>query len=150
MRQEKTMAARLTSLFVAVLLCAAGVVPVVAADPAPAADSSMPVMTQFDLIARLQRKDPDVVVLDVRTPAEFAAGHVPGARNISHELLQSRIEELGDVRGKQVVVYCRSGRRSSLAGEVLRKAGFKRLAHLEGDYLAWESEQRPIERSAVK
>lgn len=119
-----------------------------AADPAPAESSGIATMSQFDLLARLQRKDPDFVVLDVRTPAEFAAGHVPGARNISHDLLQSSIESLGDVRGKQVVLYCRSGRRTQLAADVLSKAGFKRLAHLEGDYLAWEAEHRPVERSA--
>ena len=91
-------------------------------------------------------KDPDLVVLDVRTPAEFAAGHVPGARNVSHDLLASRIDELAPLRDKQVVLYCRSGRRTLLAEDVLRKAGFKRLGHLEGDYLAWEAEKRPVER----
>jgi phage shock protein E len=139
----------LISLLASALLAAA-VTPAIAADPAPAAQTSATVMTQSDLLARLQRKDPDLVVLDVRTPAEFAAGHVPGARNISHELLQSRIDELRDLRDKQVVLYCRSGRRSALAEDVLSKAGFKRLAHLEGDYLAWEAEQRPIETSAGK
>jgi phage shock protein E len=139
---------RLVSLLASAMLVAAVAAPVVAADPAPAAESSTPPMSQFDLLTRMERKDPDLVVLDVRTPAEFAAGHVPGARNISHELLQSRIDELTELRHKQVVLYCRSGRRTALAVEVLRKAGFKRLAHLEGDYLAWESEQRPIERSA--
>ena len=53
------------------------------------------------------------------------------------------------LRDKQVVLYCRSGRRTQLAADVLQKAGFKRLAHLEGDYLAWEAQQRPIERSAA-
>jgi phage shock protein E len=119
-----------------------------AADPAPAESAGITTMSQFDLLARLQRKDPDLVVLDVRTPAEFAAGHVPGARNVSHDLLQSSIESLSELRGKQVVLYCRSGRRTQLAADVLSKAGFKRLAHLEGDYLAWESEHRPVERSA--
>jgi rhodanese-related sulfurtransferase len=118
-----------------------------AADPAPAQASTVATMSQFDLLARMQRKDPDLVVLDVRTPAEFAAGHVPGARNIPHDLLQSSIESLSDLRGKHVVLYCRSGRRTQLAAEVLSQAGFKRLAHLEGDYLAWESEHRPVERS---
>jgi phage shock protein E len=144
--QENTMTTRLISLLASAMLAVAA--PAIAADPAPAAESTAPLISQYDLLSRLQRKDPDLVVLDVRTAAEFAAGHVPGARNISHELLQSRIAELGDLRHKQVVLYCRSGRRSALAEEVLSKAGFKRLAHLEGDFLAWESEQRPIERSA--
>ena len=106
-----------------------------------------PAITQAELLKRIEQKDPGLVVLDVRTAAEFAAGHVPGARNVSHDVLASRLNELASVRDKQVVLYCRSGRRTLLAEDVLRKAGFKNLAHLEGDYLAWEAEQRPIERS---
>ena len=119
-----------------------------AADPAPAA-ASAELVSQADLLARLERKDPDLVVLDVRTPAEYAAGHVPGARNISHDLLSSRLAELAPLREKQVVLYCRSGRRTLLAADVLHSAGFTRLAHLEGDYLAWEAEHRPIEREGA-
>lgn len=122
-----------------------------AAEPAaaiqpPAADA--PHITQADLLARLDKKDPDLVVLDVRTPAEFAAGHVPGARNLSHDQLAAKLDELASARNKDVVVYCRSGRRTLLAEETLRNAGFTRLLHLEGDYLAWEAAQRPIEKAA--
>ena len=139
------MQTRLVTLLAIVMLGAAGVVPTaVADDPAQAAGAEY--VSQADLLARLERKDPDLVVLDVRTPAEFAAGHVPGARNISHDLLASRLAELAPLRDKQVVLYCRSGRRTLLAADVLHAAGFTRLAHLEGDYLAWEAEHRPIER----
>ena len=131
----------------ALLLVACIASPVSAADPASPTASAAEPISQADLLARLERKDPDLVVLDVRTAAEFAAGHVPGARNVSHELLASRLDELSAARDKQVVLYCRSGRRTLLAEDVLRKAGFTRLAHLEGDYLAWEAEHRPIERS---
>ena len=139
------MQTRLVTLLAIVLLGAAGVMPTAfAGDPAQAANAES--VSQADLLARLGRKDPDLVVLDVRTPAEFAAGHVPGARNISHELLSSRLAELAPLHPKQVVLYCRSGRRTLLAADVLHAAGFTRLAHLEGDYLAWEAEHRPIER----
>jgi phage shock protein E len=141
------MHARRITLLVAVLWGAVSVVPTArAADPVPAAASSAEPVSQADLLARLERKDPDLVVLDVRTPAEFAAGHVPGARNIPHDLLSSRVAELAPLRDKQVVLYCRSGRRTLLATDILRKAGFTRLGHLEGDYLAWEAEHRPVER----
>ena len=129
---------RLVTLLAIALLGVAGVAPAIAAEP----------ISQAELLARMEKQDPDLVVLDVRTAAEFAAGHVPGARNVSHELLQSRVGELAELRDKQVVLYCRSGRRTLLAEEVLRKAGFTRLAHLKGDYLAWESERRPVERAA--
>jgi len=137
---------RLLSLLAAALLFTAAVPATRAADAVPAPATSAEPVSQADLLARLERKDPDLVVLDVRTPAEFAAGHVPGARNISHELLASRVAELAPLRDKQVVLYCRSGRRTLLAEEVLRKAGFTRLGHLQGDYLAWEAEHRPVER----
>jgi len=136
---------RLVTLLAIVLVGAAGVVSTAAAaDPVPAASAGS--VSQAELLARLERKDPDLVVLDVRTPAEFAAGHVPGARNVSHDLLSSRLAELAPLRDKQVVLYCRSGRRTLLAVDVLHAAGFTHLAHLEGDYLAWEAEHRPIER----
>ena len=131
---------RLTAFFACALL---GVSSLVSADPADTV-----LVSQTELLKRLEQKDPDLVVLDVRTADEFAAGHVPGARNVSHELLASRIDELATARDKQVVLYCRSGRRTLLAEDVLRKAGFKRLGHLEGDYLAWEAGKRPVERSS--
>lgn len=113
---------------------------------APAAGVSV---DQVALLARIERQDPKLVILDVRTAEEFAAGHVPGARNISHDLLPSRIAELADARDRDVVVYCRSGRRSAIALDALRLAGFARLAHLEGDFLAWQAAQRPIVTTAT-
>lgn len=113
----------------------------------PAANDA-PLMSQTELLERLDAKDPELVVLDVRTPAEYAAGHVPGARNVSHELLASRLEELSALKDRPVVLYCRSGRRTLLAVDTLRKAGFTRLLHLQGDYLAWENAQRPVEKDA--
>jgi phage shock protein E len=117
-----------------------------AADPPAANAAAAPLISQSELLARLEKKDANLVVLDVRTAEEFAAGHVPGARNVSHELLSSKVTELGGLRDKQVVLYCRSGRRTLLAEETLRNAGFTKLLHLQGDFLAWEAEQRPIEK----
>ncbi|MBI5070436.1 MAG: rhodanese-like domain-containing protein [Deltaproteobacteria bacterium] len=67
-----------------------------------------------------------VRVVDVRTPAEFAAGHVPGALNIPFEEMERRHAELGPP-STPVLLYCRSGRRSGIAAEVLRGKGFDRL-----------------------
>jgi rhodanese-related sulfurtransferase len=119
--------------------------PASAAEPAESADRA-PTITQSELLSKLDRKEPDVIVLDVRTAAEFAAGHVPGARNVSHDELPARLGELAALRDQQVVLYCRSGRRTQIAEDVLRKAGFTRLLHLEGDWLAWEAAKRPVER----
>lgn len=120
------------------------------ATPAAAPTDATPSISQADLISRLDRKDPGLVVLDVRTAEEFAAGHVPGARNVSHDVLAGRLGELAASRDKDVVIYCRSGRRSALAADVLRKAGFTQLLHLDGDFIAWQAENRPIEKSDAK
>ena len=62
-------------------------------------------------------------LLDVRSPEEFAGGHLPGAIHIPVDELQARIYEL-EPRDAGVVVYCRSGRRSARAAELLRTSGF--------------------------
>lgn len=108
---------------------------------------------EFALVApqalgeRLATADPDVLVLDVRTAAEFDEGHIPGAINIPHDALAARIAELGAADERDVVVYCRSGRRAALALSTLKEAGLRRLFHLEGDYLRWSEENRPLVRA---
>ncbi len=117
-----------------------------AAEPAAAVTPDpLPRITANELADRLKHSDADLVVVDVRTPAEFSAGHVPGARNISHEQLPARLGELAASRDKQLVLYCRSGRRSQLAAQALREAGFTRLLQLEGDFPGWEAAGRPVE-----
>jgi phage shock protein E len=135
----------LRTMLLAVLAIVAMAPPSGAAEPAQPAERA-PTITQSELLSKLERKEPDVVVLDVRTAAEFAAGHVPGARNVSHDELPARLDELAALRDKHVVLYCRSGRRTQIAEDTLRKAGFTKLLHLEGDWLAWEAEKRPVER----
>lgn len=86
------------------------------------------------------------LVLDVRTPEEFAAGRVPGAVNIPHTELSTRLGELGpEARQREVVVYCESGGRAGMAKAALREAGFSNVRSLEGDMRAWRREQRPCE-----
>lgn len=123
------------------VLVLAAMLALLAAPPAPAGDAAT--MAPQALAERLAWSDRSLVVLDVRSAEEFAEGHVPGARNVPHTEITARIAELGDARERDVVVYCRSGRRAELALEELRKAGFTRLFHLDGDWLRWSSEQRP-------
>ena len=104
-------------------------------------------ITGAALAGRLETGDAPVV-LDVRTPEEFAAGHIPGALNIPHTELASRLDEIGAHRGDELVVHCRSGKRAGIAEEVLREAGFQRILDLEGHMQGWEKAGRPIRRQA--
>lgn len=122
-------------------LALAALLALVTAPPALAGDTAT--IAPRALVERLAWADQSLVVLDVRTPEEFAAGHVVGARNIPHTQIAERLAELGDARERDLVVYCRSGRRSELALEALRAAGFTRLFHLDGDWLRWSAEKLP-------
>lgn len=98
------------------------------------------------LLERTAKKDRNLVILDVRTPEEFAQGHVPGAKNIPHDQLPNRIAELMGDKNKEIVLYCRSGRRAGMAAETLKANGFDKLLHLEGDIQKWTEANRPLEK----
>lgn len=74
-------------------------------------------------------------LVDVRSPEEFSAGHLPGARNIPVDELSGRLDEIGP-RDQPVVVYCASGGRSASAARMLAGAGFTRVHNL-GPMSAW-------------
>lgn len=69
------------------------------------------------------------LLLDVRTAAEFAAGHLPKAKNVPVAELEHQLAELGS-KDRAIVVYCQSGSRSALAKSVLKAAGFQKIANL--------------------
>lgn len=126
--------ARRTGLACVALLVAAVAV---AGDPAPTP------VTADQVHERQQQKDASLYVLDVRAPEEYAAGHVPGAVNIPHDQIASRLAEVP--KDKDVVLYCRSGRRSALAAEVLAGSGYDRLQLMQGDMPGWMAKDRPVE-----
>lgn len=69
------------------------------------------------------------LLVDVRSPAEFAAGHIDGARNVPVSELGQRAGELG-ATDRPVIVYCASGTRSAMAKRALRKAGYAQVYNL--------------------
>lgn len=99
---------------------------------------------QASLLKRIEKKDSSLVILDVRTPEEYAKGHVPGAINIPYTHLPVRISEISDAADKDIVLYCAVGVRAEYGAERLRDNGFTRLLHLDGDMKAWEEKQRPL------
>jgi rhodanese-related sulfurtransferase/rubrerythrin len=83
-------------------------------------------------------KKGEFLLLDVRQPEEYEAGHIPGAAFIPLGELEARQEELE--RDKKIITYCRSGRRSMAAAIALCGLGFKNVHHLEGGILNWHNE----------
>jgi rhodanese-related sulfurtransferase len=86
-------------------------------------------------------KQGGVVLLDVRTPAEFQSGNIRGSVLVPLQELHRRIEDLQKHKGKELVCYCRSGSRSLMAAAQLRKKGFN-VAHLEGGMAEWNFSQK--------
>lgn len=115
----------------------------VAASFVALADGAMATLSQDAFVALPASGDEAPFVLDVRTPEEYVTGHVPGAVNIPYDQVGARLAEVP--KDRQVVLYCRSGRRAVMASEVLAANGYTRLQHLEGDIVAWQQQQRPVE-----
>ena len=85
--------------------------------------------------------NPNVVILDVRTASEYAEGHIEGAMNIDvrSDSFAERAESLLP-KEKTIAVYCRSGRRSAQAANLLAKSGY-RVVNLSGGIIAWNAEK---------
>lgn len=79
----------------------------------------------------------NAVILDIRTPAEFAGGHLVNARNIDFHApdFEARIAQLD--RDTPYLVHCASGGRSKSSLPLFKKLGFTRIHHLDGGYRSW-------------
>jgi rhodanese-related sulfurtransferase len=87
------------------------------------------------------------VLIDVREPAEFAAGHAAGARNVPLASLEGG-KNLPANKALPLVVVCASGARSARAASQLRKAGYAQVRSLAGGTAAWREANLPIEKAA--
>lgn len=93
---------------------------------------------------RLQAGDPKPLVVDVREPAEFAAGHIAEAQLVPLGTVE---EGLANVpKDKEIILVCRSGNRSGQAQARLAQRGYTNLTNVEGGMLAWERAQLPVSR----
>ena len=88
----------------------------------------------------------DFVVLDVRTPGEFAKGHIEGAVLVDYLSPAFREEMAGRDRAKTYLVYCRTGNRSVGAMKIMRELGFRNYYHLEGGIKRWQEDGFPVVR----
>lgn len=83
-------------------------------------------------VKKRMEQNPKGVVLDVRTPAEFAEGHIPGAVNLPVDEVKAKVEALIADKQTAIVVYCRSGARSATAARTLKALGYTDVADMGG------------------
>jgi len=93
-------------------------------------------MTAVELAREIAGGQPPAI-LDVRTPEEFARGHVPGAINIPFSQVGRRAGEIPAAHDAVLVVYCGHGPRAWLAARALRARGFSRVEFLKGHWAGW-------------
>jgi rhodanese-related sulfurtransferase len=97
-------------------------------------------MTEITVEELKQRMDAgeDLAILDVREPEENAAFNIGGKLLPLGNILSFQLEDIDDMKDKEVIVYCRSGKRSMQACMVLEQAGFSNVANVKGGMLAWQ------------
>ena len=93
--------------------------------------------TVIELKESISKLDRELVLLDVRTQAEYDSGHILNAINISHEQILEDPELLAEYKDSQMVVFCRSGGRAGKVIQLLESIGFEDIIDIDGDMLAW-------------
>jgi rhodanese-related sulfurtransferase len=86
------------------------------------------------------------LVLDIRDDKDFAAGHLPKARNIPVRDLSGRVGEIGKFKEKTVIVTSRNTMKSNAASRLLKREGFKAVYQLKGGNNAWQQASLPVEK----
>jgi rhodanese-related sulfurtransferase len=104
-----------------------------------AVSTSLP--SEISVAQAAQAKDQGAFILDVRQPEEWAQFHIPGATLIPLGELPDRLKEVPQDR--QVVVVCRSGKRSAQGRDILLKAGFSQVTSMAGGLTEWQAQGLP-------
>lgn len=101
-------------------------------------------LTAKEFADKIEHSD-NKVILDVRTPEEFAGGHLDAAQNIEWNSADFAGKVEGMDKSKEIYVYCLSGGRSAEAAAALRKMGFSKVYELQGGMMQWRNAHLPEE-----
>ena len=104
--------------------------------------SGVPNLSASEAVLMLNRGKP--LILDVRDAAEFAAGHIQGAKHIPLADLVGRIKEIEKFKDKPVLVHCQKGMRARTACTILKAQQFNQLNNLQGGLDAWLEAKLPL------
>ena len=89
-------------------------------------------MTGEELQKLNSEKKDEILIIDVRSPEEYKAGHIPNAININIDEFESRLNEIEDLKDFPIILYCNSGNKSGQAAEILVNNGFKDVTNAQG------------------
>lgn len=109
--------------------------PAQSVEAAPAAEAPKATITDIDWNKALEMSRAGAVLIDVRTPAEVAEGMAPGAINIPLQEIEQRLSEFP--KDKDLLIYCRSGKRSMAASNFLIENGYDKVFNVVGGFLAF-------------
>ncbi len=109
------------------------------------AKGSVQKVSAADVKAAIDKKE-KATILDVRDPGEYAAGHLPGALNISRGMLEFQVFNKIPDQNAKIYVYCKSGGRSSLATKTLNDLGYKNAVLMDAAFEDWIKAGYPVVR----
>ena len=98
----------------------------------------MPDITSAELKQRQQAGEP-LTILDVREPWEFEESRIPGTQNIPLNTLPTKLDDLEDLKGQEVIVHCKSGARATSAKAYLIQQGFANVRNLLGGIMGYQA-----------
>lgn len=127
--------------------CSSNIAKVEAAQSAAATDDAGAITDVNAKTAhRLLSQSNDIIILDVRTPAEFEMGHIKTAKNVDYFASDFK-EQLAQLdRNEHYLLHCRSGRRSGKSLEIMKELGFRKITHMAGGFESWKAANLPIEK----
>lgn len=98
-------------------------------------------------VHELKERPPEMQVLDVRSPSEFASGRIPGARHFYVADMRDAHDGIDGLdKHRPVAAYCGSGYRASIAASLLQRLGFEDVRNVPGSWQAWTNSKYPVEK----
>ncbi|MGB9628084.1 MAG: rhodanese-like domain-containing protein [Thermodesulfobacteriota bacterium] len=119
--------------------------PQIVKDMVAKAKAAIKSVSAEEVKAAIDKKE-KAVILDVRDPGEFAAGHLPGAINVSRGTLEWGIWSKVPDQGTKIYVYCKTAGRSALATKTLNDLGYKNAVLMDAQFEDWIKKGYPVER----
>jgi len=114
-------------------------------DTTTVASAKVQEMSQANLLSWQEAEESAYTLIDVRTPEEFASGHITGAINIPHNQILNDTTIMSKYTDSPVVIYCRSGARAGKVSELLEQKNLSdNVYHLSGDILGWNEAKLPL------